>query len=73
VSPFGTARPAELPVVVAAAALGCSVGRGGAVGPPPPGACLWFGGGHPNLKVGCSAAHFAKALAPLVADISDPR
>lgn len=73
VSPFGVALPAELPVVVAAAALGCSVGNGGALQLPPPGAFLWFGGGHPDLKVGCSAAHFVKALTPLVADISDPR
>lgn len=74
VSPFGTALPDQLPVVVAAPALGCDTSAGSSgPAPPPCGAFLFAGGGHPDLKVGCSAAHFIKALSPLVADISDPR
>ena len=74
VSPFGTALPDQLPVVAAPPALGCEPSAGSSGPPPPPcGAFLFAGGGHPGLKVGCSAAHFIKALSPLVADISDPR
>ena len=34
---------------------------------------IWMGGGHVNLKLGCLFGHLARALKPLVADISDPR
>jgi prolyl-tRNA editing enzyme YbaK/EbsC (Cys-tRNA(Pro) deacylase) len=34
---------------------------------------IWMGGGHVNLKLGCTFGHLARALQPIVADISDPR
>jgi hypothetical protein len=60
-------NPAKLPIIAAAAVFGSGTA------PSPSFPIAWMGGGHPDLKLGCTPAHFVKALKPLVADISDPR
>lgn len=58
VTPFGVTG---LPVVLASAAARAPYG------------IIWMGGGHPDLKLGCSVADFRKAFDPLVLDVSDER
>jgi len=67
VSPFGLVDPKKLPLIAAAAVFGDDVRSSGSC------PIVWMGGGHPDLKLGCTPTHFIKALRPVVADISDPR
>jgi len=65
VCPFGVLQPKSLPIIAAKAVFGSDD-----LSIP---SYIWMGGGHPDLKLGCSSRHFVKALQPVIADISDPR
>jgi hypothetical protein len=69
VSPFGILEPQSIALVASSAIFESDSS-------PPSGqvpSFIWMGGGHPDLKLGCSTHHFIKALNPIVADISEPR
>jgi len=59
VTPFGLLKPADVPIVLSSALK--------------PLKFFWMGGGHEHLKLGMAYSDFCKALAPIEADISQPR
>lgn len=63
VSPFGILEPSSITLIAARAIFDTNDEP----------SFIWMGGGHPDLKLGCSTYHFKQALKPIIADISEPR
>ncbi|CAM9389685.1 unnamed protein product [Chrysoparadoxa australica] len=66
-SPFG--MKTQVPIILDAAIL--ELGKGGTSSREA--SFIWMGSGDRHLKLGCAVSEFIQALAPIVADVSDPR